>query len=202
VFVLGIAGGSGSGKSTFVAVLKAKLGGRVAHLPHDAYYRNRGDMPPAVREAPNWDHPEALETELYLQHLDELKAGRAIDVPEYDFDHHARKPESRRLEPAPAILVEGILVLAVPAIRERLDLKLFIDTPADLRLLRRFQRDAAERGRSSESILEQYLATVRPMHAEYVEPSRAFADLIVPWETRNFVAVELAAEELRRRSSM
>lgn len=198
MFTIGIAGGSGSGKSTFVQqLLEPALATQIVCLPHDAYYKDRVAMPPGVRDANNWDHPDALDTPLFLQHVDQLKRGEAIERPEYDFARHARKTETHRLAPKPILLLEGILLLAIPEIRQRIDLKIFIDTPADLRILRRVKRDVLERGRSVESIIEQYLLTVRPMHSEYVEPSRRYADLIVPWEWHNAPAVELIQQRVQ-----
>ena len=202
MFTIGIAGGSGSGKSTFVEkLLTPELSDKIVCLPHDAYYLNRVDMTASVREANNWDHPDALDTALFLKHVAALQQGECIDRPEYDFSTHARKSETHRVEPRPILLLEGILLLAIPEIRQRIDLKIFIDTPSDLRILRRVLRDVNERGRSVENIIDQYLSTVRPMHSEYVEPSRRFADLIVPWEWHNTPAVELIRQRVQLASS-
>jgi uridine kinase len=197
LFTIGIAGGTGSGKSTFVEKLfTPDLANRMVCLPHDAYYLNRTDMPIGVRDSNNWDHPDALDTKYFLEHVAALQRGEAIERPEYDFALHSRKSQTHRVEPRPILLLEGILLLAIPEVRQRIDLKIFIDTPPDLRILRRVLRDVNERGRSVESIIEQYLSTVRPMHSEYVEPSRRFADLIVPWEWHNAPAVELIKQRV------
>jgi uridine kinase len=198
MFVLGIAGGSGSGKSTIIGqLLDPASGGGVAHLPHDMYYRNRADMPAAIGDSLNWDHPDSLDNDLFAHHIDELKAGRRVRRPVYDFAGHRRAAESVVVEPLPVLLVEGILLFAIPTIRERLQLKVFIDTPADLRILRRMVRDVHERGRSVESVVDQYHATVRPMHDAFVEPSKKFADVVVPWELRNDQAVALLSARVR-----
>lgn len=192
MLTIGVAGGSGSGKSTLVArLLAGERTGRVAHLPHDAYYRDRADMPAVVAAAENFDHPDALDTDLYIRHIDLLKAGRPVACPVYDFTRHCRKPETRPVDPRPVLLLEGILLFQSPPLRDRIDLKVYVETPADLRVLRRVMRDVRERGRSVESVVGQYQATVRPMHALFVEPSKAFADIVVPWETHNDRAVEL-----------
>lgn len=205
MFTLGIAGGSGSGKSTLVERLRAlDLGRSLTVLPHDAYYRDREDMPADVQAADNWDHPDALDTELFLRHLDHLKAGLPVECPTYDFAAYHRAAAVTPLTPNPVVIVEGILVLALPEVRRRLDLKVFVDTPADLRLLRRMVRDVLPedqggRGRNVAEVGHQYLTTVRRMHAEFVEPSREFADLIVPWDGHNDAAVAVLADALRAR---
>jgi uridine kinase len=200
MFTIGIAGGSGSGKSTLVQrLLQLDVAGHMTHLPHDAYYRNRADMPASVREpVPNWDHPDALDNDLFVRHIDSLRTGQPIDRPEYDFTRHARKPTTTVIDPRAVLLVEGILVFALPEVRARLDLKVYVDTPADLRLLRRVLRDVNERGRSVDDIADQYRTTVRDMHARFVEPSRAVADLVVPWESHNDAAVAVLANHIRR----
>lgn len=191
VFVIGIAGGSGSGKTTLLDCLQSgPWGDQVTTLPHDAYYRNRADMPADVRDALNWDHPEALDNALYVRHIDRLREGHAVEQPVYDFATHARTGRTVRRVPRPVLLLEGILLLAVPEVRDRIDLRVFVDTPADLRLLRRLTRDVRDRGRTVESVAEQYLGTVRHMHERYVEPTRCLAHLVVPWELDNRPAVE------------
>ncbi len=197
---IGIGGGSGSGKSTLVEKLLEAVGDMLVHLPHDAYYRNRAEMPEHVRTTDNWDHPDALDTELFLEHLRELQAGRAIQKPDYDFNTHSRKPITTLLEPRTVVLVEGILVLAIPDIRDCLDLNVYVEAPADIRLLRRFLRDSAERGRDLPSIAGQYLTTVRDMHARFVEPSKSHAHLIVPWEWNNEHAVDVLINHIRAKS--
>jgi len=206
MFILGIAGGSGSGKSTLVDRLRQlDVGGSITLLAHDAYYRDRDDVPEDLRAADNWDHPDALDTPLFLRHLDHLKAGLPVERPNYDFTTYSRTAAITVLTPNPVLIVEGMLVLALPEVRRLLDLKVFVDTPADLRLLRRMTRDVmAEdlggRGRNLPDVGHQYLTTVRRMHAEYVEPSRQFADLIVPWEWHNDAAVATLADVIRARA--
>jgi len=195
--VLGLAGGSGSGKTTVANVILQRVGpGRIAYLPHDAYYRSFTDLPPAPRDAINWDHPNALETELMTAHVRALKAGQPIDLPVYDFTTYTRTAATVPVLPRPLILVEGILIFTDPALRALFDMKIFVDTDADLRFIRRLQRDIAERGRTAESVIQQYLATVRPMHLEFVEPSKRYADIIVPEGGRNDVALEMIVARL------
>jgi uridine kinase len=191
VFVLGIAGGTGSGKTTIAAAVIAALPAKTAVLiESDAYYRDRSALPWAEREHINYDHPDAFETELLEAHLAALRAGRPIDVPQYDYREHARRRETRRVEPAPVVVVEGILVLADERLRARMDLKIFVDTDADVRLMRRMRRDMEERGRTFAQVSEQYAETVRPMHIAFVEPSKRFADLIVPEGGQNQPALD------------
>lgn len=198
MFTIGIAGGSGSGKTTFVErLMQLDVGAHICHLPHDAYYRNRVDMPEAVATENNWDHPDALDTALYLKHIDTLKTGQPIECPIYDFATHSRTTRTRTIRPQTVLLVEGILLFHVAALRERMDLKVYVETPTDLRILRRVTRDVNERGRTVNSVVEQYQSTVRPMHAIFVEPSKAFADVVVPWESHNPIAVALIAARIR-----
>lgn len=182
-FTLAIAGGSGSGKTSLTRALVERLGPReCAVLDHDSYYRDLSHLPPAARAETNFDHPESLESELLARHVDELRAGRPVDRPCYDFTTHTRTPVKRRIEPRPVIVCEGILLLAVPELRLAFDLRVYIDTPPDVRALRRVQRDIVERGRTVESVVHQYLATVRPMHERFVEPARDTADLVLGWQ--------------------
>ena len=179
--VIGLAGGTGSGKTTVAEAIVSALDGEpVAFLEHDAYYKDLRPLPFEERAAQNFDHPDAFETELMVQHLSRLRAGKGIDKPIYDYSMHLRTDQSVRVEPAPVIVVEGILVLAEPVLRDLMDLKIFVDTDADLRFVRRMQRDIKERGRTPESVIDQYLATVRPMHIQFVEPSKRHADMIIP----------------------
>ena len=192
VFVLGIAGGTGSGKSTVAQKIPQPLPpGTAIVLEHDAYYRDQSGRPQAEREKTNYDHPDALESELLCEHLVSLRSWRAVEVPQYDFRTHTRRTETRRIEPVPIVIVEGILVLADLRLREQMDVKIFVDTDADIRVFRRVRRDMEHRGRSFEKVREQYYQTVRPMHLLYVEPSKRFADLIVPEGGENQAAVDL-----------
>ncbi len=197
--ILGVAGGSGSGKTTVVRRLIHALGGAVdvAVLHHDSYYRDTSHLPIEEREGINYDHPDSLETELLIRHLETLLEGRVVDVPVYDFANHVRRPETERVEPRPVIILDGILILWDPRLRELLDLKLFVDADADVRLGRRLRRDMEERGRSPDSILSQYMATVRPMHLEFVEPSKRYADVIIPRGGHNRVGVEMVVATVR-----
>ena len=195
---IGLAGGSGSGKTTIAEALVDRLEGRVSLLSHDAYYRHMPELSFEERTRVNYDHPASLETELLVKHLESLRSGLAIDHPVYDFATHLRSDETVRVEPGNVVVVEGILVLAEPELRSELDLKIFVDTDADLRLARRIDRDITERGRTVHSVLEQYFATVRPMHIEFVQPSLRYADLIIP-EGYNPAAVETVVELIRSR---
>ncbi len=196
--LLGVAGGSGSGKTTVVRELVRNLDPHpVSVIHHDAYYRDLSHRPFHERVEVNFDHPDALETELLVQHLERLRAGAAVAVPVYDFTTHTRTTLVERVEPAGVIIVDGILVLADARLRELLDIKVFVDTDADIRFIRRLKRDMNRRGRSMESVVEQYMRTVRPMHLAYVEGSRAFADIIIPEGGRNRVAIELLVSRLR-----
>lgn len=197
---IGLAGGSGSGKTTIAEEVVERLDGKVALLHHDAYYRHRVDLSFEERTRVNYDHPSSLETELLIKHLEDLRSGLAIEHPVYDFAEHLRAEETLRIEPARVVIVEGILVLSEPELRSELDLKIFVDTDPDLRLARRLERDISERGRSVDSVIEQYFATVRPMHLEFVEPSRRYADLIIP-EGYNPAAVATVVELIRSRLS-
>ena len=193
---VGIAGGTGAGKSVLAEALEQAFdAARVLRIPQDAYYRDRGEESPEARAALNFDHPDALETELLVAHLAELRAGRAVDVPVYDFGRHRRALETWRAEPRALLVVDGILALADPALRACFDLRVFVDAPEDLRLRRRLARDVAERGRSAASVRAQFAATVRPMHARFVAPSRAHADLVL----ENASELSLAREPLLAR---
>lgn len=190
--VVGIAGGTGAGKTTIAQHLVDALPpGQAALLAHDAYYRDRSGLSPEQRARVNFDHPEALETSLLVEHLNHLRSGNAVHIPDYDFVTHQRKKDWIPIAPAPVVLVEGIMVLVDPRLRKLLDIKLFVDTEDDIRVLRRFNRDINERGRSFDSVRRQYLETVRPMHVEHVEPSRQHADLIIPEGGDNTVALRV-----------
>jgi len=196
--VLGVAGGSGSGKSTVVREVRRILGEDVTSVVHhDAYYRDLSHLPVDARAGVNFDHPAALETDLMVEHLHALLRGTPMEVPTYDFSTHTRAPDTELLHPTPVVVVDGILILADPRLRATLDLKVFVDTEPDIRLLRRIRRDVATRGRSADSVIAQYEATVRPMHLEFVEPSKRFADLVVAEGGYNQVAVDLVVTRLR-----
>ena len=196
--VVGIAGGTGSGKTTVSKTIGASLPpGGVATIEFDAYYRDRPEMSFEERGMLNFDHPESLEIELLVDHLSALRAGEGVDVPIYDFKTHRRRPESRRVEPAKVVIVEGILVFVDARLRDRLDMKLFVDTDSDIRIFRRIRRDMEQRGRTFESIRDQYYKTVRPMHREFVEPSKRTADLIIPEGGNNAVAIDLIITKLK-----
>ncbi len=197
-YVVGVAGGTGSGKSTVAErIVQALPPEHVGIIQYDNYYRDRAELSYEERCKLNFDHPDSLETELLIEHLAKLKAGDAIDTPVYDFKRHRRSEETERVEPRRVIVVEGILVFVEPRLREQLDLKLFVDTPPDIRVFRRIRRDLEHRGRTFASIREQYYATVRPMHLQFVEPSKAYADLIIPEGGRNRVALDLILAKLR-----
>jgi len=196
--VVGVAGGTGSGKTTVANEILQRVGAEhIAYIPHDAYYRDLSHLSARQRAHVNFDHPDSLETELLIEHLKGLRAGRAVEVPIYDFTTHTRTQRTRRVELAPVILVEGILVFAEPELHELFDVKLYVDTDADVRFIRRLRRDIEERGRSVESVCEQYLSTVRPMHLEFVEPSKRYADVIIPEGGFNEVAIEMVAARIR-----
>lgn len=189
--IIGIAGGTGSGKTTVARSIYDRVGkDRIEWVSHDSYYRNFEGLDPEQRHHINFDHPDSLETELLCRHLDVLSKGSSVEVPIYDFTTHSRKTDTQRVEPRKVIIVEGILVLAEPELRKRIDIKLFVDTPSDIRFLRRLMRDIKTRGRSVESVIEQYMTTVRPMHEEFVEPSKRHADLIIPEGGENLVALD------------
>lgn len=195
---IGVAGGSGSGKSTVVHALVQAVGPEnTAFLPHDAYYRDYRHLSIEERTQVNWDHPDALETELMARHLELLTSWQPVERPLYDFRDYTRMSETERVEPRPVIIVEGILILVEPDLRDMLDIKAFVDTDADIRFIRRLQRDMLERGRSVSSVVEQYLGTVRPMHLDFVEPSKRYADIIIPRGGHNRVAIEMLVARVR-----
>jgi uridine kinase len=197
--VLGVAGGSGSGKTTVVRRLNAALGGAgaVSVLHHDSYYRDASHLSPEERKGINYDHPDSLETELLIDHLRSLLEGRAVEVPVYDFANHVRTDRTARVEPRPVVILDGILILWDQQLRELMDVKLFVDADADVRLERRLRRDMEERGRSPDSVLTQYMKTVRPMHLEFVEPSKRYADVIIPRGGQNRVGVDMVLAMVR-----
>ena len=190
--IIGVAGGSGSGKTTVSQAILDRVGTeRIAYIQHDSYYRELSHLPYEARARVNFDHPDSLDNELLTAHLDTLCLGRPVDVPIYDFTRHNRRAESERVFPHPVVLVEGILIFAEKALRERMDVKIYVDADADLRFIRRLDRDVAERGRTVTSVIEQYLNTVRPMHLEFVEPSKRYADIVIPRGGMNAVAIDM-----------
>jgi uridine kinase len=197
--VVGIAGGTGSGKTTVAHKLAGAMpAGRCITIEHDSYYRDQSHLPFEERAKINYDHPSSLESSLLAEHLAILRAGRAVEIPIYDFATHCRRVETRSIAPARVIIVEGILVFTEPALREHMDIKIFVDTDSDIRLIRRIRRDLEQRGRSFQSVRDQYYATVRPMHIEHVEPSKRWADLIVPEGGDNKVALDVLLGQLWR----
>lgn len=198
IIVIGIAGGSGSGKTTLMKNLIARFGDNVTVLSHDNYYRPYDNLSIEQRKAINWDHPDAFDTEMMIEHLRELKAGHAIECPNYDYTNYARCTETTHLEPTKVILVEGILIFENKQLCSLMDIKIFVDTDADVRLIRRIRRDVAKRGRSLDSVLTQYLSTVKPMHEQFVEPSKKNADLVVLEGGQNLVALEMIIDRIQR----
>jgi uridine kinase len=196
--VIGVAGGTGSGKTTVAREILRRAGtDQISLIQHDAYYKDLSDLPQAQRAMQNFDHPDALDNRLLIAHLQELKAGRPIQIPVYDFTTHTRTKETQRVEPRRVILLEGILIFADEELRWLMDVKIYVDTDVDIRFIRRLQRDIADRGRTMESVIRQYLATVRPMHQEFVEPSKRYADVIIPEGGFNEVAMEMIAARIR-----
>jgi uridine kinase len=196
--VFGVAGGTASGKTTVArAVLDAVGASQIAYLPHDAYYRDRGDLPFEERARLNYDHPDSLETKLLVRHIKDLLVGVPVHVPVYDFTTHRRTDDTILVEPAPIVLVDGILIFTKRKLRELMDIKVFVDTDSDVRFIRRLVRDMNERSRSLDSVVQQYLETVRPMHLKFVEPSRRYADVIIPGGGHNKVAMEMVVSRLQ-----
>ncbi len=190
--VIGIAGGTGSGKTTIANFILERVGpDKICFLPHDAYYKDLSHLPREERDRINFDHPSSLETNLLIKHIKDLKAGKVIQLPSYDFRTHTRIEETTPIEPQPIILIEGILIFAEPELRKLFDVRIFVDTDADIRFIRRLQRDINERGRTTQSVIQQYLDTVRPMHLEFVEPSKRYASLIIPEGGYNTVALDM-----------
>lgn len=196
--VLGVGGGSGSGKTTVVReIIRGLAPVRASVLHHDSYYRDAENLSLEERSHINYDHPESLESPLLAAHIRELVAGRSVHVPIYDFKNHRRREETRRIDPAPIVVIDGILVLADAELRDLMDIRVYVDTDADLRFIRRLERDMGERGRTMESVIRQYTATVRPMHLQFVGPSRRHAHVIVPEGGRNAVAIAMLVARLR-----
>jgi len=194
--IIGIAGGSGSGKTTLVRALVQKFGDDITVISHDNYYKAHDEMTYDERAKLNYDHPDAFETELMISHLQELRQGEEIHCPVYDFTVHNRSDEVIQISPRKVIVVEGILIFADPALRDEMDIRIFVDTDDDVRLCRRIRRDVRKRGRTLESVIEQYLTTVKPMHEQFVEPSKKFANLVVPEGGKNMVALEMIIDRI------
>jgi uridine kinase len=200
--IIGICGGTGSGKTTVAnSILESVNASEVAFIQQDSYYRNLKDLPLDYRQAVNFDHPDALDNDLLVHHIRKLKAGGSIELPVYDFKTHSRLNETVLIEPKPIVIVEGILIFADARLLEQMDIKVFVDTPDDIRFIRRLRRDVAERGRTVDSVIEQYLATVRPMHMQFVEPSKRYADVIIPEGGHNLVSIDLISGKIRERLS-
>jgi uridine kinase len=196
--IIGIAGGTGSGKTTVARAILDRVGAdHIAVIPHDAYYKDLTSLSPILRSQVNFDHPDSLDTSLLIEHLQQLRDGLSIDLPVYDFKTHTRTQKTIHIDPKPVVMVEGILILMEPVLRELLDIKIFVDTDADIRFIRRLQRDIAERGRTSDSVIRQYLDTVRPMHLEFVEPSKRYADVIIPEGGLNTVAMDILVARIK-----
>jgi uridine kinase len=195
--VIGIAGGSGSGKTTVAQTILQRVGpDRIAYLQHDSYYKDLSGLPPTQRTEVNFDHPNSLDTDLLIRHIESLQNDQPVQVPIYDFASHSRTSRTFTVAPRRVILVEGILIFAEPALRNLFDVKLYIDTDADLRFIRRLQRDITERGRTTESVIKQYQTTVRPMHLEFVEPSKRYADIIIPEGGYNLAALDMVVSRI------
>ena len=195
--IIGIAGGSGSGKTTVAQSILQRVGPeRIAYLQHDEYYKDLSGLPPTQRAAINFDHPNSLETSMLVQHIEQLKQGQPVKVPIYDFSTHSRTDQTFTVNPRPVVLVEGILIFTEPVLRELFDVKIFVDTDPDLRFIRRLQRDISERGRLMETVVSQYLTTVRPMHLEFVEPSKRYADVIIPEGGFNTAALDMVVSRI------
>ena len=195
--VIGIAGGSGSGKTTVAQTILQRVGPeRISFLQHDAYYKDLSGLPPAQRAQANFDHPNSLETELLTKHILQLKNGQPVEVPIYDFSTHSRTERTYTVQPRSVILVEGILIFTEAALRELFNVKIFVDTDSDLRFIRRLERDISERGRTMETVVKQYLSTVRPMHLEFVESSKRYADVVIPEGGFNAAALDMVVARI------
>jgi uridine kinase len=195
--IIGIAGGTGSGKTTLTRRLMSRFGGDVSVVYHDNYYKRHDELTYDQRAALNYDHPDAFDTGLMIEHLTSLRSGESVQCPVYDYTVHNRSEETVEIRPTKVIIVEGILIFENPDLRDLMDIKIFVDTDADVRILRRILRDVKERGRSLDSVVEQYLTTVKPMHEQFVQPSRQYADIVIPEGGHNLVALELLVERIR-----
>lgn len=200
--IIGICGGTGSGKTTIARkIMEAVKGESVILIEQDSYYRNLEDMPLDARRQTNFDHPDSIDSEMLVNHLKRLKDGQFVEMPVYDFKTHTRQRETEHIEPKSVVIVEGILIFSEPRILNLLDVKVFVDTPDDIRFIRRLQRDIIERGRTAESVIAQYYATVRPMHFEFVEPSKRNADLIIPEGANTDIGIEFICSKIREEIS-
>jgi uridine kinase len=198
--IIGICGGTGSGKTTVAnQILKSVSEAEVIFLQQDSYYRDLDQLPLDIRNVVNFDHPGAIDNDLLVSHVRALKNGEAVELPLYDFKTHSRRAETLHMEPRPIIIIEGILIFAEQRLLDEMDIKVYVDTPDDIRFIRRLRRDVAERGRTAESVIEQYLATVRPMHMQFVEPSKRYADVIIPEGGHNLVSIGLISGRIRER---
>lgn len=196
--IIGVAGGSGSGKTTVVREIIRNIGrNQVSVIHHDSYYRDVKHLPFEERVKINYDHPDSLETSLLIRHLHQLNSGHPVEIPIYDFSQHMRAPETERVEPRKVIIVDGLLILWDQELRSMMDIKVFVDTDSDLRFIRRLSRDIQERGRSAESVIDQYITFVRPMHLEFVEPSKRYANVIIPEGGHNAVGVDMLLTKIR-----
>lgn len=195
---IAVAGGTGSGKTTISNALLERVGHHnIAYLPHDAYYKDLSHLPISQKMLVNFDHPDSLDTPLLIEHIEALQCWEDVEIPIYDFTKHQRTIKTEHVSAQPIILVEGILIFAEPKLRDLFDVKIFVDTDADLRFIRRLERDIKERGRTAQSVIQQYLNTVRPMHLEFVEPSKRYADVIIPEGGFNTVAIDMVADRIR-----
>lgn len=196
--IIGVAGGSGSGKTTVAQNILAQVGGNhVTYISHDFYYKDAGHLPLPERQKLNCDHPDAFDNDLLIEHINQLKHGKAVEVPIYDFKTYLRAKDTVHMQPSRVVLIDGILIFADPKLRELMDVKIFVDTDADIRFIRRLQRDIVERGRTTELVITQYLSTVRPMHMDFVEPSKRYADVIIPEGGFNEVATQMVAARIK-----
>jgi uridine kinase len=198
--IIGICGGTGSGKTTVAnRILESVSKDEVIFLQQDSYYRNLDELPLDMRNVVNFDHPDAIDNDSLVEHLRALKRGESVELPLYDFKTHSRRAETLHMEPRPIIIIEGILIFAEQRLLDEMDIKVYVDTPDDIRFIRRLRRDVAERGRTAESVIEQYLSTVRPMHMQFVEPSKRYADVIIPEGGHNLVSIGLISGRIRER---
>ncbi len=198
-YIVGIAGGTGSGKTTIADVIVHHFNEKILSIPHDRYYRSQDELSMEERVKTNYDHPQALETDLLIQHIHELLNGNTVEMPDYDFAIHTRKKETTTVHPAPLILIEGILIYENEALRDLIDLKIFVDVPADIRIIRRIRRDVDERGRTVEMSMKQYFATIRPMHELFVEPSKHYSDILIPQGGHNQKGIQALIDTIENR---